>query len=149
MYVLFCSTNLPAIYKLNVNPVNLPCKMVSKFFSFYWHCTVEKKEYFAQLSAVVKIDFGLEIQSLPKCPFLNVFIRIYRPTKVDVLGNWEVCILFRNLWRFFVCFYRGTLYWLLMSLKWHQSWHNYINKAVFMNWPALLWQLLKLYPVVS
>ena len=70
------------------------------------HCGVE---YFAQLSAAVKIDLELEIQSLPKCPFLNVFSNIYGLTKVDVLGNWEVNIFFRNLWRLFFVFYRGTL----------------------------------------
>ena len=111
-------------------------------------CTVKKIEYFAQLSAAVKIDLGLDIQSLSKCPFLNVFSKTYRPTKVDVLGNWEVIILFRNSWLFFLASYRGTLNWLLMSLKVHQSWRHHINHAVSMNLPALLWQLLKLFPVV-
>ena len=72
---------------------------------------------------------GLEIQSLSKCPFLNVFSKNYCPTKVDVLGNWEVSILFRDLWRFFFVLYRGTLNWLLMSLKWHLSWRHHINQA--------------------
>ena len=69
-----------------------------------FQCTVEQKDFFAQLTAAVKIDLGLEIQSLPKCPFLTVFSKIYRPTKVNMLGNWEVSILFRNLWRFFSVF---------------------------------------------
>ena len=55
----------------------------------------------------MNIDLGLKIKSLPKCPFLNVFSKAYRPTKVDVLG-WEVSILFRNLWRFFFVLYWGT-----------------------------------------
>ena len=117
--------------------------------SFGGQCTVEKKEYFARLSAAMKIDLPLEIQYLPKCPFLNVFSKIYCPTKVDVLGNWEVSILFRNLLRFFFCFYWGSLNWLCISLKWHQSWRHHMIQAVSMNWPALLWQLLKLFPVVS
>ena len=66
--------------------------------------TVEYKDYFVQLSAAVKIYFGLEIQSLPKCLFLTVFAKIYCPTKVNLLGNWEVSIFFRNMCRFFFVF---------------------------------------------
>ena len=71
--------------------------------------TVEWENYFAQLSAAVKIDLRLEIQSLQKFPFLTVLSKIYHLTKVNVLGTWEVSILFRNLWRFFFVFDRGTL----------------------------------------
>ena len=74
------------------------------------HFTVEKKEQFAQLSAAVKFDFRLEIQSLPKCLFLNVFSITYRPAKVNVLGTWEVSVLFRNLLFFFFVLYRFTLH---------------------------------------
>ena len=71
------------------------------------HCTVEKKDYFVQLTAAVKIYLELEIQSLPKCPLLTVFGKMYCLTKVNVLGNWEVSILFKNVWLFFFCFVRG------------------------------------------
>ena len=74
-----------------------------------YKCTVELKQEFAKLSAAMKTDLGLEIQSVPKCPFLTVFSKSYRPTKVNVLGNWEVSIFFRNLWRLFFVFYWGTL----------------------------------------
>ena len=40
------------------------------------------------------------------CTFLTVFSQIYRPTKVDVLGTWEVNILINNSCRFF-CFILG------------------------------------------
>ena len=70
-------------------------------------CTVEKKEYCAQLSATLKINLELKIKSQSKYPFLNVFSKTYRPTKVNVLGNWEVSILFRNSWRFFFVLYPG------------------------------------------
>ena len=58
------------------------------------HCGVERLVCLIKCccSAAVKIDLGLEIQSLPKCPFLIVFSKMYRPTKVNVLGNWEVSI---------------------------------------------------------
>ena len=68
-------------------------------------CTVEYSDNFARLSAAVKIFSGLEIQSLPKCPFL--FRKIDCLTKVDVLGTWEACILFTNWWCFFFCFILG------------------------------------------
>ena len=68
---------------------------------------MEYKDYFGQLTAAVNLNLGLKIQSLPKCPFLTVFSKTYRPTKVDVLGPWEAGILFRNLWRFFFCFIPG------------------------------------------
>ena len=55
----------------------------------------------AQLSAALKVQLEFESQFLLKCPFLIVFSKIYRPTKVDVLGTWEVGILLRNSWRFF------------------------------------------------
>ena len=55
----------------------------------------------------MKIVLGLKIKSLPKCPFLNVYSKTYRPTEVAVLGNWEVRILFRNLWHFLFCFISG------------------------------------------
>ena len=50
---------------------------------------MEKKDNFAQLTASVKIGLRLEIQSLLKYPFATVFSKIYRQTKVDVLGTWE------------------------------------------------------------
>ena len=84
-------------------------QVISMYCCSFLHCTVEKKRYFAQLSAAVKIDLGLEIQSLSKRPFLNVFSKMYCPTNVDVLGNWEVRTLFKNVWRFFFVLYRGTL----------------------------------------
>ena len=64
---------------------------------------------FAQLTASVKIYLGLNIQSQLKYSSLNVFIEMYCPTTVDVLGTWEVSILFRNSWCFFFVLYRGTL----------------------------------------
>ena len=64
---------------------------------------VEYNIFSLQITASVKIDLVFEIQFLLKCPFLTVFSKIYRPTKVDVLGLWEVSILFRNSWRFFFC----------------------------------------------
>ena len=86
--------------------------MGSRHVHIIWRsvdCTVEQKDYFAQLTAAVKIDLGLEIQSLPKCPFLTVFSKIYCPTKNNVPGNWEISILFRDLCRFFFVLCRGTL----------------------------------------
>ena len=75
----------------------------------------------------MKIDLELEIQSLTKCPVLNVFSKIYRLTKVDVLGDWEVGNLFRNLWRFF-CDIPGypklTPYVLKMAPKLTSSWNQ-------------------------
>ena len=50
----------------------------------------------------MKIDLGLEIQSLLKRPFLTLLSKIYRLTKVDVLGTCKVSI-------FFVCFMAGYL----------------------------------------
>ena len=73
------------------------------------HCTVEQKDYFTQLYASVKTDIKLDIPFLLKCPFRTVFGKIYRPTKSNLLGTWEVSILFRNSWRFFFVLYRGTL----------------------------------------
>ena len=107
------------------------------------HCgTIQLTQ--AQLSAAAKVQLGLEIQSLLNCPFLTLFSKIYRPTKVDVLGTWEVGICFKNAWPFFFCFVPGTLKWLLMPLKWHQSSRHHIFPASFTNEPALYWQLLKI-----
>ena len=64
---------------------------------------MELKDYFAQITASVKIYLGLEIQFMLKCLFLTVFSKVKHPTKVDVLGIWEVSILF------LVVLYRGTL----------------------------------------
>ena len=50
-------------------------------------CTVEKKDYISQLTALMKVDLGFEIQFLLKSPFLTVLSKIYRSTKVDVLGT--------------------------------------------------------------
>ena len=60
----------------------------------------------AQLSAAVKVQLRFESQFLLKCPFLIVFSQIYRPTKVDVLGTWDVGILLKKFWRFL--FYTGV-----------------------------------------
>ena len=94
-------------------------------------CTVEWKEYFAQLSAAVKIDSGLEIQSLPKCLFLNVFSEIYCLTKVDVLGNWDVSIFVLYICGVFLfCFIPGypklTLYVPKMASKFTSSYYSSI-----------------------
>ena len=59
------------------------------------------------MHAALKFDMGLKIKSLLKCPFLNVCSKTFRPTKVNMLGNWEVSILFRNLWRSFFVFILG------------------------------------------
>ena len=42
---------------------------------------MEYKDNFSQLTDFVKIDLGLEIQSLLKLSFLTVFSKIYRLTK--------------------------------------------------------------------
>ena len=110
-----------------------PCKSLHYYWEIprHWqliwknvHSGVER--IFSQLSAALKFDLGLKIKSLLKCPFLNVFSKTYHPIKVNVLGNWEFNILFRNLWHFFFVLYLGTLNWLLTSLKWHQSWRHHI-----------------------
>ena len=62
-----------------------------------------------QLSAALKTDLGIKIKSLQKCPFLNVFSKTYCPTKVNVLGNWEARISFRNFWRFSFVLYQSWL----------------------------------------
>ena len=90
-------------------------------------CTVRQKDYFAQLTASVKIYLGFKIHFLLKCPFLTVFGKIYSLTKVDVLGTWEVTILFRNSGA--SCF---VLYW-----------GHHIFQEISINWPATYWQLLK------
>ena len=48
---------------------------------------MDYRDYFAQLTASVKITMGFDIQFLLKCPILTVFSLIYHPTKVDVLGK--------------------------------------------------------------
>ena len=80
---------------------------------------------------------GLEIQFLLKFSFLTMYSKIYRPTKVDILGTREIGIFFRNSWRFFFVLYLGTLKLLLMSQKWHQSWRHHFYQAISMNGPSL------------
>ena len=83
---------------------------------FPMHCGVER--LFFSINCFVKIYFGLEIQFLLKCLFLTVFSKIYRPTKVDMLGAWEVSISLRNSWRFFIPGYpKVTHYVLKMAAK--------------------------------
>ena len=53
--------------------------------------------------AALKMVLGLKIKFLPKCLFLTVFSKTYLPTKVNMLGNWEVSML----WRLFFCFISG------------------------------------------
>ena len=82
------------------------CSKICGASFFVFLLEYAKLTYFVQLTDAVNFDLGLEIQSLPKCPFLTVFSKTYFPTKVDVLGPWEVSILFRNAWHFFFALYR-------------------------------------------
>ena len=84
-----------------------------------------------------KFNLDLKASLRTKRPFLTAFSKRNGPTKIEKLGTWQDSIWFRNLWRFFSVLYRGTLGWLLMSLKWHQSWRHHIYQAISMNWPAL------------
>ena len=93
----------------------------------------------------MKIDLGLEIQFLLKCPFLTTVVsKIDRQTKVDVIGTWEVSILFYNSWRFFFIpgYPKVTPYVPKMAAKFSflflfiYLFFFYIYQAIFINWPA-------------
>ena len=108
------------------------------------HSGIEK--LFSQLTASVKIDLGLEIQFLLKCLFLTVFSKIYRPTKVDVLGTWEIGILLRNLWCLFLLGYpKVTPYVPKMAAKLTSS---YISSN-FHKLACHLVAAFETFPVVS
>ena len=79
------------------------------------HCGVEG--LLCPITASVTVDLVFEIPFLLKFLFLTVFSKIYCPTKEDVLGTWEVIILFINSWRFFGCFIPGYPKVTVMSLK--------------------------------
>ena len=77
--------------------------LLLKLFALSPSCKIILISHWTDLSAqwsrkincffvVVKIDLGFEIQFLLKCPFLTVFSKIYRLTKVDVLGTWDIYI---------------------------------------------------------
>ena len=51
------------------------------------HCA--RTFIFAQLSAAVMIELGLESQPPPKWLFLTMLSKMYSPTKIDVLGTWQ------------------------------------------------------------
>ena len=84
------------------------------------HSGVE--DYFAQLTASVKIDFGLEMKSLLKCPFLTVFIKIYRPTKLGTFFGFNLGYL------------KVTPYVPKLAAKLTSK---YIYQGVFTNLPAI------------
>ena len=78
----------------------------------------------------MKIDLGMEIQSLPKYPFLTVFSKMYRPTKVDVQG---ICFCFLPWYP------KLTLYAPKMASKLTLS---YLSRC-FTNVPAIQLQLFR------
>ena len=63
------------------------------------HC-VGRQLTFPQLIAALKTELGLESRPPPKWPFLNVFSKIYRLNKMDMLGTQQDKVLFKKAYIF-------------------------------------------------